>query len=238
MITATYALSGLLMALTGWLFAIIVPDAVQQTVAGTVIFLIASAAAASSAFILGFSRVWRDTIEREQCNQTIKRTVESGERRGWSQSSHRDPCLHSHRVVIRMQAGFVLVEQSGIDQRLDILMRAPLIAAEGNCERADAGGLAVHMAQQFEAARRHDPGKQLEALEADMPFGVFLRRFAAFGPVPRIDDTLRHGIEAVTDMNLQLFAHQSPPFTRSISTPKSAISRSIETKTWGASLSP
>ena len=55
MITATYALSGILMALTGWLFALGVLDAVQQTMAWTVIFFVASAAASSAYLTVGES---------------------------------------------------------------------------------------------------------------------------------------------------------------------------------------
>ena len=55
MITATYALSGILMAITGWLFSIGVLDAVQQTAAWTVIFFVASAAASSAYLTVGES---------------------------------------------------------------------------------------------------------------------------------------------------------------------------------------
>ena len=55
MITATYALSGILMALTGWLFALGVLDAMQQTLAWTVIFFVASAAASSAYLTVGES---------------------------------------------------------------------------------------------------------------------------------------------------------------------------------------
>ena len=55
MITLTYALSGILMALTGWLFALGVLDAVQQTIAWTVIFFVASAAASSAYLTVGES---------------------------------------------------------------------------------------------------------------------------------------------------------------------------------------
>src|ERR1700688_3074311 len=48
MITATYVLSGVLMAATGWLFALGVLDAVQQTAAWTIILFVASAAASSA----------------------------------------------------------------------------------------------------------------------------------------------------------------------------------------------
>ena len=53
MITATYAISGVLMALTGWLFAVGVLDATQQTLAWTVIFFVASAAASSAYLTVG-----------------------------------------------------------------------------------------------------------------------------------------------------------------------------------------
>jgi MFS family permease len=55
MITATYGISGILMALTGWLFALGVLDAVQQTLAWTVIFFVASAAASSAYLTVGES---------------------------------------------------------------------------------------------------------------------------------------------------------------------------------------
>ena len=45
MITATYAVSGAMMVLTGWMFAMGWLDAVQQTLAWTLIFFVASAAA-------------------------------------------------------------------------------------------------------------------------------------------------------------------------------------------------
>ena len=48
MVTATYVLSGVLLVLTGWLFALGVLDAVEQTAAWTVIFFFASAAASSA----------------------------------------------------------------------------------------------------------------------------------------------------------------------------------------------
>ena len=55
MITATYGISGVLMAITGWLFAIGVLDAVQQTLAWTGIFFVASAAASSAYLTVGES---------------------------------------------------------------------------------------------------------------------------------------------------------------------------------------
>ena len=55
MITATYALSGVLMALTGWLFAQGWLTAVQQTAAWTAIFFVASAAASSAYLTVGES---------------------------------------------------------------------------------------------------------------------------------------------------------------------------------------
>ena len=55
MITVTYALSGVLMALTGWLFTLGVLDATQQTMAWTGIFFVASAAASSAYLTVGES---------------------------------------------------------------------------------------------------------------------------------------------------------------------------------------
>jgi MFS family permease len=55
MITATYALSGVLMVATGWMFAAGWLDAVQQTLAWTVIFFFASAAASSAYLTVGES---------------------------------------------------------------------------------------------------------------------------------------------------------------------------------------
>src|SRR4051795_7144357 len=55
MITLTYALSGVLMALTGWMFAMGWLDATQQTFAWTVIFFFASAAASSAYLTVGES---------------------------------------------------------------------------------------------------------------------------------------------------------------------------------------
>ena len=48
MIAATYAISGVLLAITGYLFAIEVLSAAQQTVAWMVIFFVASTAASSA----------------------------------------------------------------------------------------------------------------------------------------------------------------------------------------------
>jgi MFS family permease len=53
MITITYALSGVLMVLTGWMFVAGWLDAVQQTVAWTIIFFVASAAASSAYLTVG-----------------------------------------------------------------------------------------------------------------------------------------------------------------------------------------
>jgi MFS family permease len=55
MITATYGVSGILMALTGWMFAAGWLDAVQQTIAWTIIFFVASAAASSAYLTVGES---------------------------------------------------------------------------------------------------------------------------------------------------------------------------------------
>jgi MFS family permease len=55
MITLTYALSGVLMILTGWMFAMGWLDAVQQTLAWTIIFFFASAAASSAYLTVGES---------------------------------------------------------------------------------------------------------------------------------------------------------------------------------------
>ena len=48
MISATYAISGVLLAITGWLFSIDVLTAQTQTIAWTIIFFVASAAASSA----------------------------------------------------------------------------------------------------------------------------------------------------------------------------------------------
>ncbi len=53
MITATYALSGVLLAVTGWLFSIAVLSAEAQTIAWMVIFFVASAAASSAYLTVG-----------------------------------------------------------------------------------------------------------------------------------------------------------------------------------------
>ena len=53
MIAGTYVVAGLLLILTGWLFAAGALDAVQQTVAWTVIFFFASAAASSAYLTVG-----------------------------------------------------------------------------------------------------------------------------------------------------------------------------------------
>jgi MFS family permease len=55
MITATYGISGVLMVLTGWLFAMGWLDAIQQTLAWTGIFFVASAAASSAYLTVGES---------------------------------------------------------------------------------------------------------------------------------------------------------------------------------------
>ncbi len=55
MITATYALTGVSMAVTGWLFSAGMLDAVQQTCAWTAIFFVASAAASSAYLTVGES---------------------------------------------------------------------------------------------------------------------------------------------------------------------------------------
>jgi MFS family permease len=55
MITATYGVSGVLMGLTGWMFAMGWLNAVQQTLAWTVIFFVASAAASSAYLTVGES---------------------------------------------------------------------------------------------------------------------------------------------------------------------------------------
>ncbi len=55
MIAGTYILSGVLLVATGWLFAQGVLDAVQQTMAWTVIFFFASAAASSAYLTVGES---------------------------------------------------------------------------------------------------------------------------------------------------------------------------------------
>jgi MFS family permease len=55
MITTTYALSGVLMAATGWMFAADLLSAVHQTAAWTVIFFFASAAASSAYLTVGES---------------------------------------------------------------------------------------------------------------------------------------------------------------------------------------
>ena len=53
MIAATYILSGVLLVVTGWLFAAGLLDSVQQTAAWTVIFFFASAAASSAYLTVG-----------------------------------------------------------------------------------------------------------------------------------------------------------------------------------------
>jgi MFS family permease len=53
MIAATYAVSGLLLAITGWLFSIAVLSAEAQTIAWMVIFFVASAAASSAYLTVG-----------------------------------------------------------------------------------------------------------------------------------------------------------------------------------------
>jgi MFS family permease len=53
MIAATYALSGLLLAVTGWLFSIAALSAEAQTIAWMIIFFVASAAASSAYLTVG-----------------------------------------------------------------------------------------------------------------------------------------------------------------------------------------
>ena len=53
MISGTYILAGVLLVITGWLFSINALNAVQQTVAWTVIFFFASAAASSAYLTIG-----------------------------------------------------------------------------------------------------------------------------------------------------------------------------------------
>jgi MFS family permease len=53
MIAATYAVSGLLLAFTGWLFSIALLSAGAQTIAWMVIFFVASAAASSAYLTVG-----------------------------------------------------------------------------------------------------------------------------------------------------------------------------------------
>ena len=53
MIAGTYIVAGLLLMLTGWLFSIGALDAVQQTIAWTIIFFFASAAASSAYLTIG-----------------------------------------------------------------------------------------------------------------------------------------------------------------------------------------
>jgi MFS family permease len=55
MITVTYGLSGVLMILTGWMFTLGWLDAIQQTIAWTIIFFVASAAASSAYLTVGES---------------------------------------------------------------------------------------------------------------------------------------------------------------------------------------
>ncbi|MBV9653376.1 MAG: MFS transporter [Acetobacteraceae bacterium] len=55
MITATYAITGIAMAITGWMFAAGALNAVQQTAAWTAIFFVASAAASSAYLTVGES---------------------------------------------------------------------------------------------------------------------------------------------------------------------------------------
>jgi MFS family permease len=55
MIAATYALSGVLLAATGWLFAAGLLDAATETIAWTVVFFFASAAASSAYLTVGES---------------------------------------------------------------------------------------------------------------------------------------------------------------------------------------
>jgi MFS family permease len=55
MLTITYSLSGILMALTGWLFVLGWLDAVQQTAAWTCIFFVVSAASSAAYLTVGES---------------------------------------------------------------------------------------------------------------------------------------------------------------------------------------
>ena len=55
MIGGTYAIAGLLLAATGWLFAHSLLSAVQQTIAWTAIFFFASAAASAAYLTVGES---------------------------------------------------------------------------------------------------------------------------------------------------------------------------------------
>ncbi len=53
MIAGTYIVSGLLLALTGWLFAAGLLTATQQTIAWSIVFFVASAAASSAYLTVG-----------------------------------------------------------------------------------------------------------------------------------------------------------------------------------------
>jgi hypothetical protein len=90
-------------------------------------------------------------------------------------ASESHPRLYLDRLVISVQAALAAIQQTRFHERCNVLVHAPIIAAERNGKRTEASSpVAMHMAQKLEPLGRHNSRERLKGLEADVPFGVLV----------------------------------------------------------------
>jgi hypothetical protein len=122
----------------------------------------------------------------------IGRLVKQRALRGASKSH---PRLYPDRLVISAQTLLVAIQQTRFHERCNILVDAPIIAAERNGKRTDASSpVPMHMAQKLKPLGRHDSRERFESPEADVPFGVLHSQIATLCAMPSIHETTTHAV--------------------------------------------
>jgi hypothetical protein len=110
-------------------------------------------------------------------------------------ASKSHPRLYFDRLVISVQTALIAIQQTGFNERCNVLVHPPIIAAKRNGKRTDASSpVPMHMAQKLEPLGRHNSRERFEGLEADVPFGVILGQLAALCAVPSIHKTTTHAV--------------------------------------------
>jgi hypothetical protein len=107
--------------------------------------------------------------------------------------------LCAERIVVSSQPVSIPLQQSSRDQRLDVFVNPPVVAAQSLCQDADvAGGFAMNVTEKLKPFRRHDAHEPLPGGEAGMPRADIL---ATRHAVPAIEETAGNVVDALADMS-------------------------------------
>ena len=182
-----------------------------------------------------YGNIGRSDLHRAITVRGPARVVDSAGSR-----SHRDARLHAHGVVVRMQPGLVLVQQTSIRQCLDVFMHAAIIAAKRDRQGADAARrVPMQVAQQLEPARKsmiraNSSKVSKPTCRSAFPAVSSSRSARCQASITRFDMPSRPSPMWICSFS----PHVVCPLARSTSATKSCIRRSIDTKTYGNSSLP